>query len=265
MARWGRVCGALGLFWALAGCGSDDAGGDGPKRIDVALSASTADFAHTDGAVGQTAETASMGVRRLTLFTEADEPWVVVERADNPVSASLGAGARTFLGVVLPERLQKGRYVRARLVQEWVRFEIDATLHETDPTPGKLTALVVTSDGSELAGKTLDAGSWVHDFAGGTETGHWEGADAAVPEYSTSEGTTAAMDGSEWAIDFPVDLDIQSPDGTLTVTLNLHEAFRWTDVAEGENQPGTYDFAPPEHEPFVQLGPNHLQAAFAKR
>jgi hypothetical protein len=105
----------------------------------------------------------------------------------------------------------------------------------------------------------------VHDFVGGTKTGHWTGTDMRLPDHTTSAGVEAKLENGEWATYFPVDLEINAGDGALTIEINLHEAFRWQDSAEADNQPGVYDIAPPTYEPIMQYGGNRFDAKFEAR
>ena len=60
-------------------------------------------------------------------------------------------------------------------------------------------------------------------------------------------------------------LEKPSGDGVLTIRVNMHEAFRWQDVATGENQPGVWDIAPPLYEPVVQFGANQFDVTLETR
>lgn len=250
---------------ALSACGSDEGGGSGPARIDVVLVATTDAFPHADTSSGQTAEEVSAGVRSLTLLSDSGEAWPLVHRGTTSVVVRYDDGARSMLGSVLARDVVFAHYTRARMVQEWSRFDVQATLHDAGATAGTLSALHVTSDGTTIDGELRNAGHYVHDFTGGTKTGQWSGDDATVPEHSTTAGAEALMEDGEWAVYFPVDLEIASGDGTLTIVVNMHQAFRWQDVPGGDNQPGVWDIAPPLYEPVLQFGGNRFEATFQPR
>jgi hypothetical protein len=250
---------------ALIGCGSDDGGGSGPARIDVVIATSQATFGHADQSAGRTAKQLMAAVRDLTLIADSGEPWLIVGRSQSPAFVSLEPGARNLIGVVLAKQVVRGHFTRARLVMDWLRFEIPATLHAVDgATPGTLTAVVVTSDGPLIADEPRDAGYHVLEFSAGSSTTRFTGS-AAVPEHVTTAGTEWVLEQGDYVANFPIDLRLDSGDGVLTIDVNTFESVRWTDVAQGDNSPGVYDLTTPLSEPFVQLGGNQLDAAFRKR
>lgn len=252
----------------LAACGSDGGGGDGPSRIGVVVTASSELFSHGDDSAGQTAASPSGGVRRLTLFPDSGEPWAIVDRGTSAAIVDYAPGARTTVGVVRSKDVVLGRYTRARLVHDWLRFEVAATLHDVDgKTDGTLAMLMVTADGALIGDQPRGVGHYVHDFtaSNGSKTGHWQGDDLVLPDYATSAGVEAKLEDGAWALYFPIDVEIDAGDGTLTITANTYQAFRWQDVVAGENQPNTYDIAPPTYEPTLQLGANALSASFEAR
>lgn len=254
------------LALLVAACGGEDGGGSGPSRIDVFVAASTTSFAHEDALSGQTAREVTAGVRSLALISEAGESWVLVDRGSEDVLVSWNAGEKSLLGTVFSEKVVLGRYVRARLVQAWSRFEVDATLHSTNgASSGTLSGFFVTSDGTTVGGESFSAGHYDYEFTSDSQSGSWTGDDAIVPEHSTSAGAEAIVEGGEWAVYFPLDVDVTGGDGVLTITANMHEAFRWQDVATGENQAGAWDIAPPLYEPVLQFGANRFDVTLEGR
>jgi hypothetical protein len=254
------------LALLVAACGGEEGGGSGPSRIDVFVAASTTSFAHDDGLSGQTARNVTAGVRSLALISEAGESWVLVDRGSEDVLVSWDAGDKSLLGTVFSDKVVKGRYVRARMVQAWSRFEVDATLHgASGAVPGALTGFFVTSDGTTVGGESFAAGHYEYEFTSESEGGSWIGDDALVPEHSTSAGAEAIVEDGEWAVYFPLDVEVAGGDGVLTITANMHAAFRWQDVTGGENQAGAWDIAPPLYEPVLQFGANRFDVVLEGR
>jgi hypothetical protein len=255
---------ALALL--LFGCGGEDGGGSGPSRIDVLLVSSAESFENGDGLSGQPARALTAGVRSLTLLSDSGEPWLVIDRGQGDITVGFDAGQKTLLGAVLPDKVVPGRYVRARLVESWVHFEVDATLHEASgATPGITTTLLVVSDGTSVGGVTHDAGFYAQDFVGSTKSEQFTGQDGVVPEHTTSADVETVVEDGEWAHYFPIDLEVTSRDAVLTLRANVHEAFRWQDVDSGDNQAGVWDIAPPVYEPVRQLGPNAFDVVLENR
>jgi hypothetical protein len=260
-----RLFGGVLFASSLSGCGSDEGGGSGPSRLELLLTASYAPIAHTGQSSGQTPMHASAGLRSLTLISDSGPSWVVVDRAKAPGFVRYDAGARNLIGVVMADQVVLGHYTRVRLVHDWWRFELAATLHEDGgATPGALAALYVTSDGTSIAGEPQAAGYFLHDFTAGEEHARFTGNDTEVPQPASPEGAELVLEGGEYAAYFPADLQV-SGDGALVIQVNLFEGFRWNDVAGAGHLPGVYDVEPAGHEPLVQLGANRFEATFRKR
>lgn len=250
---------SFGLLSAACG-GSDESTGAGTTTdLRVLIGGSEQAFPHADGHSGQTAKNVSAGVRSLTLLDDAGGQWVLFDAKPANAAVSYADGAQSELAVIAPGDVRAGHYTKARLVQDWSRFDIDATLHEAgSATAGTLHGLTVTSDGALVDGTELPGGHYAQTFTGGGLSRDYTGT-TAIPEHSTTAGAEAFVEGGEWAVYFPVALTV--PDrktGTLAIRVNLDHAFRWSDLPGAGYAEGTYDIAPPLYEPVEQFGGNRF-------
>jgi hypothetical protein len=256
---------ACAVLLAAAGCGSTDSTdpGGSASGLSVTVAASTAPFQFSDGAAGQTATHVTAGIRSLTLLTSDGTEWTVFDAGSKDTTVGYNDGDSTPLAHLDSADIVPGHYVKARLVQDWSRFDIQVALHVgSTATPGTLHALMVTSDGTTLDGTQHDAGYYEQDFEGGGQTQRFDG-DARVPDYSTTDGAEAVVENGLWSVYFPVDVQIGPEAASLRIVVNMDHAFRWTDVSGGDNQPGVYDIAPPLYEPVTQFGGNRFDASVA--
>lgn len=257
------LAGVLGLVGGLVGCGSSGEGGGRAPATDlgVVISATTTEYPHADGRFGQTAVSVRAGVRSLTLIDETSGArWPVFEAAPGGHEVAYDDGGRTTLVRIAPEAVVAGHYTRARMVQDWSRFSIDATLHEgSTPTPGTLHALQVTSEGAVVDGVSRPQGWFEQEFSGKGVEKSYSGDDAVVPEESHTAEAEAIVEDGQWAVYFPLDLEIpEGATGTLNVRVNMHEAFRWDDLPGPGWSDAVYDIAPPLYEPVAQFGGNRF-------
>ncbi len=260
----------LFFFFILAGCGStgSDTGGTGPAGLSVVVQATTASFTHQDDLAGQTARHVTAGIRSLTLIDEAGGgEFAVLDRdGASPVVVSYEDGASTVLTVVDPGAIVPGHYTRARMVQDWSKFEVDATLHEdVGATPGTLRALHVTSNGTSVDGQARDSGYYEHEFLASGRDENYTGDDAVVPEQSQTAGAEAIVENGVWAVYYPVNVDVSASDATLSIRVNMYQAFRWVDFPGAENQDGVFDMMPPLYEEVVQFGGNAFDVTYVTR
>lgn len=260
----------MGSCLALA-CGSSEGTssetGAGADTLTVVVSATTADFAHADGLAGQTATQVRAGVSRLELRTADANAWVLVDAAPGEIEVSYDDSARTTLATLDPSELQAGHYVEARLVQDWSRFRAEATLHVGNPpTAAMLSAFIVTSDGVFLDGNNYDAGHYDWMFLGdGLEGEGVTGEDFPIPAESFTAGARAVFEDGRWTVVFPIDLHIsEQTRGTLDVSVNMHEAFRWVDEARGDYQAGQYDCDLLSCETVAQFGGNRFDVTLSE-
>lgn len=265
--RW--ICASVMLGGLAIGCGSSDStSGTGQTQpgLTVVIRGSTETFAHADGLPGQTARGVTAGVRSFTLMDEATNQSFAVLSAEpaNAVVISYDNGSNSVLGVVAPENVVPGHYTKGRMVQDWSKFDVDATLHEdVGATVGTLHVVQVTSNGASLNGEMRDAGYYEHDFIAPNRNEHFTGDDALVPEHSNTAGAEAIIENGEWAVYFPVDVQVTEADAELGIRVNMDHAFRWVDFPGPDNQEGVYDFQPPFYEEVTQFGGNRFDATYS--
>lgn len=223
------------------------------------LVATTSPFPHDDEFSGQTAQKVSAGVRRLELIDEDGGSWLLMDGDAGGKTVGYDDGSKTELARVPVQDVRPGRYVKGRLIQDWSRFEVAATLHElTESTAGTLRVFQATSDGALVDGETYDAGHYEHEFVSSKGQSAYEGAVVMPASASTAEAEAFVEDG-DWVVYFPISLTVaEQTAGTIEVEVNMHDAFRWTDLPSLVNQAGVYDIAPPLYEPVQQFGGNRF-------
>ncbi len=249
----------LGLLSTACGGSDESSGNSATTDLRVTIGGSEAAFPHADGHSGQTAKNVTAGVRSLTLLDDAGGQWVLFDAKPANAAVSYADGAKSELAVVAPAAVRAGHYTKARLVQDWSRFDIAATLHEGgSATAGTLHGLTVTSDGALVDGKELPSGHYAQTFTAGGLSHDYTGT-TPIPEHSTTAGAEAVVEDGEWAVYFPVDLSVAAGQtGTLAIRVNLDHAFRWSDLPGAGYAEGTYDIAPPLYEPVEQFGGNRF-------
>ncbi len=261
----------LGLGWmaalAIVGCGSSD-GSDGASatELTVMFGASGDGHAHSDALSGQTPRSVRAGVRSLTLIDESSgEGWVLFDHGPGGQEVAWDAGANTVIAVIPPAAVKAGHYTRARMVQDWSRFTIDATLHEgADAMAGTLTGLQVTSEGAVVEGSARPQGYYEQTFSGPGVEREFSGDDAPLADQSQTAGAEAIIENGQWAVYFPLDLSVEAEaTGVLNVRANMSEAFRWEDLPMSGFEAGAYDMTPPLYEPVLQFGANRFDVTLA--
>lgn len=264
------LVGMLGVGLCSVGCGTSDGGafGDGSSggsggavsqtELEIVVSASDAPFPHQDQLASQTPKRIRAGVRMLQLEDDQGERFTLFD-AQSAATVSYDAGAFTALGRLSPQAIRPGHYVRARLVQDWSSFEIDAALHQDNQAQrGVLSILQITSDGISLDGERYDAGDFVHQFSGPGGQREFSGV-LPVPEESHTAGASAFVEDGVWAVYFPMDLTLTAGQvGRIDFRANLDHAFRWTDQDKPGYAQQQYDFAPPLYEVVEQFGANRF-------
>ena len=256
------VVGGLGIALLVSGCGSSDGATPGTSQsteLAVTLVATYDAYPHTDGFSGQTAKGVTAGIRSLKLTDANGGAWVLLDAAPGNVSVSYTSSSPTVLATIAPANVRAGHYTKARLVQDWSRFDVSATRHETGlDASGTLHVLQATSEGAMVDGKTLEQGQYEHSFASSGVTRSYDGT-SPIPDHSTTAEAEAFDESGEWAVYFPLDLLVPAAaTGTLKIEVNLDQAFRWSDVPGGANAGGVYDIAPPLYEPVEQFGGNRF-------
>ncbi|MBI3202518.1 MAG: hypothetical protein HYZ29_13335 [Myxococcales bacterium] len=262
-----RFFATVALALSAAACGSSDGASSGAATdLRVTLGGQYDAYAHQDTLSGQTAQAVSAGVRKLELFDDAGGVWSLSDASPGNLSVSYSATEPTTLATLAPAQVRAGHYVKARLVQDWSRFEIDASLHEgPTTTPGRLRVLMATSEAAEVDGQSLEQGQYRHVFVGAGADRSWDGV-APVAEHSTTAEAEAFDESGQWAVYFPVDLQVPGAvTGTLSFGVNLHHAFRWSDLGNPGYAAGVYDLAPPLYEPVEQFGGNRFDAELVTR
>ncbi|MCB9586702.1 MAG: hypothetical protein H6718_14980 [Polyangiaceae bacterium] len=267
--------GVLGLGLAAAACGSSDGtdfgsgatggtGGGGGSvsqtELDIVISATDAAFPHQDQLASQTATQIRAGVRMLQLEDDQGQRFTLFD-SQTPVQVSYDSGASSVLSSLKPDQVAAGHYVRARLVQDWSRFDINAVLHQDNQSlQGTLNILQVTSDGVSLDGETYDSGDFLHQFSGAGGNQEFSGVLPIPDESHTAEASAFIEDGS-WVVYFPVDLTLtEGQVGRLEFRANLDHAFRWSDADGNGYVNDVYDFAPPLfYETVSQFGANRFE------
>lgn len=277
------LCGLLSLLPTLVACGDrshgsgdDDAYAGGPEvgdpgpedaPLSVRIVATTRAFPHDDGLAGLTALSASGGVRSLQLLRGEDDRSAVTvfDHGADVIETGYDDGDETVVArVAIPADL-RGRFTRARLVQGYSRYEVEALLHDgltVEPEPGVVAGSLVMSDGTNLDGVMRDAGQFDFRFAGASTTFAYDGAGWPVPPYSTTAGATAVVEDGEWAVYFPIDLEVTdavAPGSEIAIVVNMDRSFRWTDVPAIGYEPDTFDVTRLSYEPVLRFGGNSFE------
>ncbi len=228
----------------------------------IIITASGDTFPHADGLGGQTARATVAGVRSFALYRTMDDPDpLILFAADGPdVAVGYVPGDETVLTTIDASALEAGSYTFARLVQTYGQYEIDARLHRLDGThDGVVSAFQVIGDGTEVDGEIYDAGHYELVFTAPGVTEEWSGEDGAFPTYSSTAGAVGIVEGGEWAVYFPIDLEVDAvptADTTLTLDVNMHDGFRWTDLALLGYEANVFDATDISFEPVVRFGGN---------
>ncbi|MFO0571585.1 MAG: hypothetical protein U0263_38510 [Polyangiaceae bacterium] len=247
----------------LFGCGGSDGSSSGPAAnlLGVTLAGSYDTFPHQDGYQGQTAKNVSAGVRSMKLTDATGAEWTLFDASPQNVSVSY-TGPATLVASIAPADVHPGHYTKARLVQDWSRFDVDATLHEPGmDVAGTLHALQATSEGAMVNGATLEQGHYDQTFDAPNVERPYTGT-APIPDHSATAEAEAFDENGEWAVYFPLDLEVPAgATGTLAIQVNLDRAFRWSDLGSPSFAAGTYDIAPPIYEPVEQFGGNRFDVS----
>ena len=258
------LCIAIGLCSA---CGSSDAAtSSGASNLSLTIAGAYETYPHQDGFSGQTAERVTAGLRGLELIDDAGGTWVLFDASPSNLTADYSASTPTLLATIEPADVRPGRYVKARMVQDWSRFEVAATLHEAGTAAaGTLRVLQATSEGAVVEGKSLEQGHYEHAFSGSGVERSYDGV-LPVPEHSATAEAEAFDEQGVWAVYFPVAIEVPAgAKGELAIRVSLDRAFRWSELGSADFTSGAYDIAPPIYEPVEQFGGNRFSAALSLR
>lgn len=270
----GGAGGAGGTSTGGESAGGESAGGaggaPGDPEVTVRITANTDPFPHADGLAGQTAIAASGGVRSLMLYKDASdlEPLVVFDHGANVVEVGYDDLSETEVAVVPTSTLVGGTYTIARMSQSYSRYQIAATLHPLNgaPVAGELDNLLVMSDGTMVDGQMRDAGYYEFAFLGGGDSFDTTGEDFPIPIYSFTAGASAVHEQGEWAVYFPVNVELPDDptlDVELRIDVNLDHAFRWTDLLLLGYELDVFDITEISYEPVIRFGGNHFEMTVA--
>lgn len=241
---------------------ADDPADEDPLHLTVRILATTEPFAHADGLAGQTALHASGGVRSLQLLRDADDPdpVTVFDHGADVVETGYDDGDVTVVARVdVPAGLQ-GRFTTARLVQGYSRYEVEGTLHDgLGIEPGVVDSVLVMSDDTMLDGARRSAGEYDFRFEGESTSFAYDGSGWPIPPYSSTAGATGVVEGGEWAVYFPIDLEVAeavTPGAAIDIVVNMDRSFRWTDFPSLGYGPGVFDVTRLSYEPVLRFGGN---------
>lgn len=257
--------------------GYGDAGGADASRPDagqpdagepvltIRIKASTAPFPHSDGYAGQTARGTLGGCRSISLLKSRNDPnpLVLFNHGADPVEVGYDDGNDTQVATVPARGLAEGHYVLGRLVQTHSRYQVDATSHLLGTsTDGYFDDVLVMSNGTRVDGQMRDAGYYHFVFHHGAEEEIYMGDNWQIAVWSTTAGAEAVVEDGEWAVYFPVDLDVSQADWankTMSILVNMDHAMRWIDNPLGLGyRADVWDVELPVFEPVMQFGGNQF-------
>jgi hypothetical protein len=255
--------GAAGDAGAAGESGAAGAAGTPNPTVNVVLRSKTDSYPHSDGLASQTAQNVTAGVRSLELIDESGEHWALLDEMPTATVVGYNDGDVTVLAHFPAEDAKPGHYVMGRMVQDWSRFEVLASLNEmTDSVDGVLRVLQITSEGTIIDGASMAAGYYEHEFEAPGMLESYEGT-LTLPDYSKTAEAEAYIEDGAWAVYFPVDVTVVAGESaTIDVEVNMDHAFRWTDVPGLGNEDGVYDIAPPLYEPVQQFGGNRFRVSW---
>ncbi|MFO0553846.1 MAG: hypothetical protein U0271_36020 [Polyangiaceae bacterium] len=247
-----------------AGGASDGGGGasSSTASIDIHFKSTTAPFAHADGLAGQTPSVHKSGLRSLTLLRDANDPspFVVFDLGQDSIEIDYADGADTLVYTAHAADLPAGTFTVARVVHNYVRYDVAATLHNGAlMLAGTFDNLQVLSDASLVDGTVRDAGYYEYVFHTGGSSFPTSGSNAPIPEWQSAGGFSVRFENGEWAYYFPVSLPLDpnlAQDASVTFEVNMHESFRWQDQALTDYATGVFDVTPTSFEPVMQFGAN---------
>jgi hypothetical protein len=247
--------------------GADASTPSGPS-YEVHLLATQAPLTFADGYSGETPVDQRMGVRKLTLLRDANDPSpvVVFDNGANAVDAGLNDGNDTVCGTALASSLPAATFTVARVTVGYYKFTVAAVLHENGvSTPGDYTDLEVLTNGTKFGGQTYDQGYYSFTFSvGGTAYGTVTGTGLVTPVDDSTGGISLVTTGGE--VDYVFGINLQTNPGLtstakIVMTVNTYQDFRWQDVSGPGYEPGVFDTTATECEPVMSFGANAFTVA----
>lgn len=239
--------------------------------VRVHVAATTDPWPHADGLSGQTPREGSVGIRSLTLLdsTGRTGDLLVFDHAPAHVVAGLDDGDDTVVAEVAATDFPSATFDRARVAISFLRFTVDATVHvDALDVAGEVAAVQVLADDTELDGDTHDRGWWRWVFSAGAGGRFPVGGDTGSPIETLPAGgpLEMAVENGETVVYFDVSVLVDpgvEADVDVALRLNVHESFRWEDLArDPAYAEGVFDARPPGFEPIRRLGANGWMLEF---
>jgi hypothetical protein len=234
----------------------------GPS-YEVHLRATQTPVTFSDGYSGETPLDQRMGVRKLTLLRDANDPSpvVVFDNGANGVDAAMNDGSDTVCGTALASTLPAGTFTIARVTVGYYKFTVAAVLHDNgQAVPGDYTDLEVLTSGTNFGGQTYDQGYYSFTFeVAGTSYGAVTGGGMVTPVDDSTGGISLVTSAGE--VDYVLAVNLQTnPALTSTakvvLTVNTYENFRWQDQSGPGYATGVFDTTPTTYEPVMSFGAN---------
>jgi hypothetical protein len=242
--------------------GASSGNADGPA-YEIHVRASQSPVTFTDGYAGETPIDQRMGVRKLTLLRNANDPnpLVVFDNGANAVEAGLNDGDDTVCGSAVAKTLPGDAFTIAHVTVGYYKFKVGATMHSNGTAvPGDYSDLEVLTDNTSVDGQTFNQGHYSYTFeVGGTSYGTLTGENLVTPVDNTGGGLSLVTMGKEVDYVFAVNLQ-PNPNITqktkVVLNVNTYQNFRWQDQAMSGYTTGVFDTTPSTYEPVMSFGAN---------
>lgn len=243
--------------------GSDSEVGDSLPMVQIHICARNDPFDHGDAYAGQTPIDQRLGILALELRTGPGDTasLVVFDHGTDYVEVGLNDGDNTLVASVPASGLRGGAYSHARVKVSHVRYRVRSTMHAYGTTiEGQFNNVQVLTDGMFVDGVVRDSGWFRFAFeVGGQTYGTREGMGGPLPETASSGGIGLEVADGEAAYVFAADVSVDPDapmDTKIVFELNMHESFRWEDLAEPGYGVGAFDTTATSFEPVKRFGAN---------
>ena len=234
-----------------------------PPMVHIHIRATAAAFPHADSLSSQTPIDQGIGILALELRRDAQdpEPLIVFDQGNAFVQAGLNHGDDTLVASVPASSLRAGVYEHARVRVSHVSYRVRGTMHAYGSVvAGEFDNVQVLTSGVSIGGEPRDSGWYRFSFeVGGQSYGTREGAGGPLPEGLASGGIGLEVVGGQAAYAFATHVVVAPDvafDTNMVFEVNMHESFRWQDLAEPAYEPGTFDTTPLSFEPVKRFGAN---------